>query len=141
MGSCLADPATAAPVAGAGSAAAAAPATAAPAAAAPATAAPAAAAPATAAPAAAAPATAAPAAGALELAAMAEPVELLDDLRALAAERPAPARSAAPGRLAAVATAAWQDRLVRHGVPSTAVGAAFETARREIWLWVEGDRS
>jgi len=77
----------------------------------------------------------------LELAPIDEPAGLLDDLRLLSAERPALARSEAPKRLAAVAIAAWHDRLVQSGISSAVIGPAFEGARREIWLWVEGDRN
>ncbi len=72
---------------------------------------------------------------------MEEPVDLLRDLRVLAADRPALARAEAPGRLASLAVPAWHDQLARFGAPTAVIGRAFQAAGREIWLWVEGDRN
>ncbi|HXY44670.1 MAG TPA: hypothetical protein VEH29_10820 [Acidimicrobiales bacterium] len=69
-----------------------------------------------------------------------EPVEVLAELRALLAPEPAAARSAAPGLLAAHAVAIWSDQLKGLGIRPEVVTHAFETLRREIWLWLEGDR-
>jgi hypothetical protein len=75
-----------------------------------------------------------------ELGVLEEPVELLAELRVAARERPAAARANAPGLLAQHAAEAWEDELDALGVPAPLVVHAFETCRREIWLWVDGDR-
>jgi hypothetical protein len=69
-----------------------------------------------------------------------EPLEMLAELRRLAAGEPAAARAAAPRRLAAYAGEAWASELAALGVPDAVVTNSFETFRREIWLWIEGDR-
>ena len=69
-----------------------------------------------------------------------EPVDVLSELRALVASEPAAARSAAPRLLAAYAIEVWADQLEGLDVPPAVVTHAFETFRREIWLWLEGDR-
>jgi hypothetical protein len=69
-----------------------------------------------------------------------EPAELLSELRGDSRERPAAARATAPGLLALHATAAWEASLETLGIPAEVVTQAFETCRREIWLWVDGDR-
>jgi hypothetical protein len=69
-----------------------------------------------------------------------EPVELLAELRAAARDRPAVAREDAPALLALYAADAWEDQLEVFGLPLSLVTHAFETCRREIWLWVDGDR-
>jgi hypothetical protein len=69
-----------------------------------------------------------------------EPMEVLAELRAIAAAEPAAARSAAPGKLAAYAVDIWADQLEGLGVSPSVVTHAFVTIRREIWLWLEGDR-
>ena len=69
-----------------------------------------------------------------------EPVDVLSELRAILATEPAAARSAAPGLLAGYAVDVWSDQLAALGVPPAVVTHAFETFRREIWLWLEGDR-
>jgi hypothetical protein len=69
-----------------------------------------------------------------------EPTEILSELRGLAADRPATARALAPGMLAGFASMIWQDELADIGIPTNVVSAVFESCRREIWLWFEGDR-
>jgi hypothetical protein len=69
-----------------------------------------------------------------------EPVELLAELRATGREQPAAARASAPTLLALHAAEAWEQQLQALGVASSLVTHAFATCRREIWLWVEGDR-
>ncbi|HEV8063864.1 MAG TPA: hypothetical protein VGP46_03485 [Acidimicrobiales bacterium] len=69
-----------------------------------------------------------------------EPVELLSRLRSLGADRPASSRSTAPSALADWACQFWADSLKDLGVGHDVVEAAFESCRREIWLWVTGDR-
>ncbi len=71
---------------------------------------------------------------------LAEPVAILEELRPLASERPATARSRAPQVLAAYACMTWQDGLSSAGISSGVVAQSFECCRREIWLWVKGDR-
>ncbi|HLI44995.1 MAG TPA: hypothetical protein VKU92_11080 [Acidimicrobiales bacterium] len=72
------------------------------------------------------------------LAPLAEPAGLLAVLREAARQAPAQARDSAPRVLAAHAARAWQDGA---GPAREAVEAAFASARREIWLWVKGNRS
>jgi hypothetical protein len=69
-----------------------------------------------------------------------EPLELLAELRATALEQPAAARASAPALLALHAAEVWGEQLEALGVPSSLVTSAFATCRREIWLWVDGDR-
>jgi hypothetical protein len=69
-----------------------------------------------------------------------EPVELLVKLQELGAERPASSRVEAPRELARWAVEFWGGRLPELGVTDEVVLAAFESGRREIWLWVTGDR-
>jgi hypothetical protein len=69
-----------------------------------------------------------------------EPRELLVELRRLAAGEPAAVRAAAPRRLAEYAAESWSSELSTLGVPDAVVVHSFETFRREIWLWVQGDR-
>ncbi|HKH87704.1 MAG TPA: hypothetical protein VKA05_02730 [Acidimicrobiales bacterium] len=76
----------------------------------------------------------------IELKPLSEPVDLLAELRELAPERPATARAVAPELLAEYATALWSDDLDSAGIPEAVVVHAFATCRREIWLWIEGDR-
>ena len=76
----------------------------------------------------------------VELEVLDEPLELLSEFRAAARDRPAAARASAPALLAAHASLAWETQLDELGMPTTAVTHAFETCRREIWLWVQGDR-
>jgi len=75
-----------------------------------------------------------------ELRTLDEPLELLAELRAAAPDRPAAARASAPGLLALHAADVWEDQLEALGLPVSLVSHAFETCRREIWLWVDGDR-
>jgi hypothetical protein len=74
------------------------------------------------------------------LAVLDEPLGLLAELRSGAKDRPAAARATAPGLLADRAIALWRDQLGALGIPPEVVRHAFETCRREIWLWVDGDR-
>jgi hypothetical protein len=67
---------------------------------------------------------------------LSEPLDLLDSLRELAADRPATARAEAPRLLAAYSLESWGAETV----PADVVLEAFESCRREIWLWVKGDR-
>jgi hypothetical protein len=69
-----------------------------------------------------------------------EPVGLLTELRAVALREPAAARSAAPIELSAYARSVWADQLEGLGVAPAVVTHVFATFRREIWLWLEGDR-
>jgi hypothetical protein len=69
-----------------------------------------------------------------------EPVGLLTELRAVALREPAAARSAAPIELAEYALAVWADQLEGLGVSPAVVTHVFASFRREIWLWLEGDR-
>jgi hypothetical protein len=69
-----------------------------------------------------------------------EPVALREQLRGLRRDEPAAARSAAPGLLARHASDVWSDELESLGIPTEVVTHAFTTLRREIWLWLDGDR-
>ncbi|MGH9169812.1 MAG: hypothetical protein ACRD0Z_02915 [Acidimicrobiales bacterium] len=69
-----------------------------------------------------------------------EPLPLLTALRARAAESPASSRAEAPRELAAWATQHWGDRVANLGMGDEALFEAFQSCRREIWLWVTGDR-
>jgi hypothetical protein len=73
------------------------------------------------------------------LAPLAEPAALAASLREAARHSPAQARDSAPRILAAHAASAWQDDGA--GPAREAVEAAFASARREIWLWVKGNRA
>jgi len=75
-----------------------------------------------------------------ELGLLDEPVELLGELRDVASDQPATARATAPSLLALRAIDAWEDQLDGLGVPASLVTQAFESCRREIWFWVDGDR-
>jgi hypothetical protein len=75
-----------------------------------------------------------------ELEILQEPVELLAELKLVARDRPAAARACAPAVLAVYATTSWGTKLDELGIPAAAVTQSFETFRREIWLWVNGDR-
>jgi hypothetical protein len=77
---------------------------------------------------------------AIELKPLSEPVELLAELRAAAPEHPATARASAPDLLADYATDVWCEELEAAGIAEAVVLHAFATCRREIWLWIEGDR-
>ncbi len=76
----------------------------------------------------------------IELKPLSEPVDLLADLREVVPEHPATARASAPDRLADYACDVWSDQLESAGIPAAVVLHAFATCRREIWLWIEGDR-
>jgi hypothetical protein len=69
-----------------------------------------------------------------------EPFDLLTALRAVALREPAAARSAAPIELAEYAMTIWADQLEGLGVSPAVVTHVFTSFRREIWLWLEGDR-
>jgi hypothetical protein len=69
-----------------------------------------------------------------------EPAGVLSELRAIVATEPAAARSLAPRLLSDYAIDVWADQLEVLGVPGAVVTSAFATFRREIWLWLEGDR-
>lgn len=69
---------------------------------------------------------------------LAEPTELLASLREVARRVPAQARDSAPRILAAHAAGTWR---VATGPDLETVQAAFAAARREIWLWVQGNRT
>ena len=74
----------------------------------------------------------------VQLAPMSEPTELLASLRSLAADKPASARAEAPALLAEAAAAEWG--LSSHALPAQVVVETFQASKREIWLWVKGDR-
>jgi hypothetical protein len=74
------------------------------------------------------------------LAVLDEPLRLLAELRSAAKDQPAATRAMAPGLLAQHATADWHVQLEAFGIAPQVVTHAFETCRREIWLWVDGDR-
>ncbi len=69
-----------------------------------------------------------------------EPLEVLAVLRALAADRPAVARARAPRALASYAFEQWREALGPLGIDGGLLLQAFERGKREIWLWVTGDR-
>jgi hypothetical protein len=70
---------------------------------------------------------------------LSEPLELLASLRDLARRQPERARESAPQLLADYASRSWAAPSWT-GWDLTAVEAAFAAARREIWLWVKGNR-
>jgi hypothetical protein len=72
------------------------------------------------------------------LAPLAEPAVLAASLRETARHAPAQARDSAVRVLAAHAVSAWQGE---RGPARETVEAAFASARREIWLWVKGNRA
>jgi hypothetical protein len=69
-----------------------------------------------------------------------EPLDVLSELRAAVADQPAAVRARAPELLASHAVSVWGAQLEPLGIPVTVVTRAFEASRREIWLWVSGDR-
>lgn len=76
----------------------------------------------------------------IELPAFEEPIEIADELREIEQTSPAKARAVAPDRLADVAWAAWGGTLGSAGLSRDDVRVAFLGMRREIWLWVHGNR-
>lgn len=72
--------------------------------------------------------------------ALAEPTELLASIRQLSRQSPARARATAPKSLAAYAWESWRAVLEESDLELVDVEAAFSAARREIWLWVKGNR-
>ncbi|MGO9196708.1 MAG: hypothetical protein ACLQK4_06240 [Acidimicrobiales bacterium] len=69
-----------------------------------------------------------------------EPVKLLASLRKRAGSNPADIRENAPRELAAHAWQQWREPLSSLGLGEEHVQHAFATAKREIWLWVRGNR-
>ncbi|MGO8874502.1 MAG: hypothetical protein ACLQNG_01875 [Acidimicrobiales bacterium] len=69
-----------------------------------------------------------------------EPLEVKSELRRILTTEPAAARSAAPRMLASHALESWAEELEARAVSPAVVTHAFETSRREIWLWLAGDR-
>lgn len=69
-----------------------------------------------------------------------EPLEVKAELRVILATEPAAARAAAPRMLASHALESWAEQLEALAVSPAVVTHAFETSRREIWLWLAGDR-
>lgn len=71
---------------------------------------------------------------------LAEPVEVLAELRRLAGTSPAAARARAPELVAGAAYGAWQEVLGEHEVTEADLVVVLDGLRRELWLWVKGNR-
>ncbi len=73
-----------------------------------------------------------------------EPTELRDGLRALALDSPPATTTAAQleaaSQVAALLAAAVPTELEARGIEPETLGVAAASLRREIWLWVVGER-
>ncbi len=74
------------------------------------------------------------------LAELAEPDRIGAELREIEQTSPAKARALAPDRLADAAWPSWCEVLEPLGVDRDQVQDAFASMRREIWMWVHGNR-
>jgi hypothetical protein len=69
-----------------------------------------------------------------------EPVELLEELRTVALADPGAVAGYAPARVAAVLAGEGPAELTCLGIRPDALRVAAHSYRREIWLWVMGER-